>query len=232
MQNLNLVFDNILINFVENHKHLGLTLSSNAKWHVHIENILASASKILGIMRSIKFKLSRKALNNVYTSYLRPVLEYASVVWDGCTIYEKTGLTRSVSIDKLVKEIGWLPLSERRLFKKSVLMYKIKNGLAPEYLCNLMPPLVADGTVYNIRNIEDITVLRRRTELFSKSFIPSTTSYWNSLPMCIRNATLLILLNINLSLLYLKSPGSRNNLYLVVVYSPFFTVALGTIVVT
>ena len=118
------------------------------------------------------------------------------------TIYEKTrleqiqyeaarvvtGLIRSVSIDKLVKEIGWLPLSERRLFQKSVLMYKIKNGLAPEYLCNLMPPLVADRTVYNLRNIEDITVLRRRTELFSKSFIPSTTSYWNSLPMCIRNA--------------------------------------------
>ena len=90
MQNLNLVFDNILINFVENHKHLGLTLSSSAKWHVHIENILSSASKILGIMRSNKFKLSRKALNNVYASYLRPVLEYASVVWDGCTIYEKT----------------------------------------------------------------------------------------------------------------------------------------------
>ena len=118
-------------------------------------------------MRSIKFKLSRKALNNVYTSYLRPVLEYASVVWDGCTLYEKirleqiqyeaarfvTGLTRSVSIDKLVKEIGWLPLSERCLFQKSVLMYKIKNGLAPEYLCNLMPPLVADRTVYNLRNI-------------------------------------------------------------------------------
>ena len=36
-----------------------------------------------------------------------------------------------------------------------------------------------------------ITVLRRRTELFSKSFIPSTTSYWNSLPMCIRNADFL-----------------------------------------
>ena len=35
VQILNLVFDNILINFVENHKHLGLALSSNAKWHVH-----------------------------------------------------------------------------------------------------------------------------------------------------------------------------------------------------
>lgn len=202
VQNLNLVFDNILINFVENHKHLGLTLSSNAKWHAHIENILSSVSKILGIMRSMKFKLTRKALNNVYISYVRPILEYASVVWDGCTVYEKTrleqiqyeaarivtGLTRSVSINNLVKEIGWLSLSERRSFQKAVLMYKIKNGIAPVYVCNLMPPLVADRTSYNLRNVEDITVLNRRTELFSKSFIPSTTNYWNNLPLSIRNA--------------------------------------------
>ena len=55
-----------------------------------------------------------------------------------------------------MKEIGWLPLSERRLFQKSVLMYKFKNGLALEYFCNLMPPLVADRTVCNLRNVEDI----------------------------------------------------------------------------
>lgn len=67
-------------------------------------------------------------------------------------------------------------------------MYKIKNGIAPVYVCNLMPPLVADRTSYNLRNVEDITVLNRRTELFSKSFIPSTTNYWNNLPLSIRNA--------------------------------------------
>lgn len=202
VQNLNLIFDNILINFVENHKHLGLILSSNAKWHEHIENISSSVSKILGIMRSIKFRLTRKALNNVYISYVRPILEYASVVWDGCTAYEKTrleqiqyeaarivtGLTRSVSVNKLIKEIGWLPLSERRLFQKVVLMYKIKNDIAPEYVCNLMPPTVANRTVYNLRNVEDISVLNRRTEIFSRSFIPSTITYWNSIPLSIRNA--------------------------------------------
>lgn len=201
-QNPSLIFDNILIKFVENHKHLGLTLSSNAKWHAHIENIISSVSKILGIMKSIKFKIARKALNNLYNSYMRPLLEYASVVWDSCTIYEKTrleqvqyeaarvvtGLTRSVSINELIKEIGWLSLSDRRLFQKAVLMFKIKNGIAPEYVSNLMPPLVADRTVYNLRNVDDITVTNRRTELFSKSFIPSTINYWNSLPLPIRNS--------------------------------------------
>ena len=85
----NLMFEDILVNFVENHKHLGLTLSSNAKWHSHIENIITSVSKLLGIMRAVKYKLSRKALNNDYISYIRPILEYAAVVWDGCTAYEK-----------------------------------------------------------------------------------------------------------------------------------------------
>ena len=72
-------------------------------------------------MRSLKFKLRRQSLNQIYISFLRPRLEYASVVWDNCTQLEKDSLeiiqhesarivtetTRSVSIDTLYKEIGW-----------------------------------------------------------------------------------------------------------------------------
>ena len=29
---------------MDNHKHLGLTFSSDCKWHTHIDNILASVS--------------------------------------------------------------------------------------------------------------------------------------------------------------------------------------------
>ena len=166
------MFEDVLVNFVESHKHLGLTLSSNANRHAHIENIITSVSKLLGIMRAVKYKLSRKALNNIYIYYIRPILEYAAVVWDGCTAYEKTrlariqheaarivtGLTRSVSIDKLIKEIGWLSLSDRRLFQKAVLMYKIINGLAPEYISNIMPPFVSERTEYSLRNAADISV--------------------------------------------------------------------------
>ena len=46
--------------------YIGLSLSSNAKWHAHIENTITSESKLLGIMRARKYKLSRKALNNIY----------------------------------------------------------------------------------------------------------------------------------------------------------------------
>ena len=55
---------------------------SNGQWHTHIENIANSATKILGIMRKLKYYISRNALKQMYMSYLLPVVEYASVVWD------------------------------------------------------------------------------------------------------------------------------------------------------
>ena len=82
-----------------------------------------------------------------------------------------------MSIENLIKEIGWLSLSDRRLFQKVVTMFKIKNGYAPDYLHNLLPPLVAERTNYNLRNVNDVSIVRRRTELFSKSFIPSTIDF-------------------------------------------------------
>ena len=75
----------VYISFVDSHKHLGVTLSSNGQWHTHIENIVNSATKILGIMRKLKDSISRNALNQMYMSYMLPVVKYASVVWDGCS---------------------------------------------------------------------------------------------------------------------------------------------------
>ena len=63
-----LVFDNIPISFVDSHKHLGVALSFNGQWHSHVENILNLASKILALMRKLKFSISRNALNQMYMS--------------------------------------------------------------------------------------------------------------------------------------------------------------------
>ena len=96
-------------------------------------------------MRKLKFTVRRKTLNQIYLSFLRPILVYASVVWDNCTLYEKdslekiqieagrivTGLTRSASLYNLYHELGWLTLSERRKYQKLVLAYKITHNMVP-----------------------------------------------------------------------------------------------------
>ena len=62
----NLVFENVKINLVDQHKHLGLTFRANGKWNEHVENILSSASKIIGIMRKLKYSFSKKSIKSKF----------------------------------------------------------------------------------------------------------------------------------------------------------------------
>ena len=215
-----LYFDNVKLTFVDHHKHLGITLSQNGSWHAHTSNLISSASKILGSMKALKFKLKRDTLNQIYFSYLRPILEYASVVWDNCTIFEKeslekiqyeaarvvTGLTRSVSIDNLLRETGWTSLSDRRKIQKYILMYKEINGLLPDYIQELFPDFVERSTPYNLRNSDNFVVPPRRTELYSTSVVPSSINLWNDLDIRIRNSPTLDSFKRNVSRLFALPP--------------------------
>ena len=80
----NIIFDGTPIKFVTEHKHLGLTFSSNGQWHCHIENTIKSASKVISIMRKLKFTFSRVALNqytyHIYCQLLNIHVLYGMVV--------------------------------------------------------------------------------------------------------------------------------------------------------
>ena len=137
---------------VDVHKHLGVYISSDNKWNKHIESIIASASKQITYLRKLKYILSKETLNKLYCTYIRPLLEYASEVWDGCTITDSdrleqvqltaarnvTGLPTFSSLCSLYSETGWETLAERRRNKKLTLLHKIINNEAPVYLQDLL----------------------------------------------------------------------------------------------
>ena len=60
--------------------------------------------------------------------------------------------------------------------------------MLPSYLSDLFPQIIGTSSRYNLSNASDYVVFNRRTELFSRSFIPSSVELWNSLPEQIRNA--------------------------------------------
>ena len=90
-------------------------------WDVHINTLCESASKRLDILSSLKYKLSRKTLNIMYTSFIRPVLEYGNIIWDNCTesqveqlekVQKRAGRIISGAIvrtptDIIYQELGW-----------------------------------------------------------------------------------------------------------------------------
>ena len=80
---------------VEFHKHLGIYIFSNdGLWHKHIDYIKEKAWTRI-IMRRLKYELDRKSLGIIYTTFIRPILEYADVIWDNCCDYEKQELKKN-----------------------------------------------------------------------------------------------------------------------------------------
>ena len=177
------------------HKHLGLTFSNNCSWNEHINNITKTAYSRLNLLRALKFKVNRNALEKMYISFIRPLLEYSDSVWDNASTESKkqleavhneaariiTGATKLCSIKKFLTDLGWESLQSRRSKHKLILFYKMVNGLAPEYLQTLVPPTVQNTTSYNLRNANNLRNIRANTNLFYNSFLPSTIRAWNDL---------------------------------------------------
>ena len=197
-----LYFDGIPIQEVTNHKHVGLIFNNTCHWGQHIDYIIDKACKKLNILRSLKFDLDRLTLQIMYFSFIRPVLEYGDIIFDNCPSYfseklEKinieaarivTGATKLVSINTLYNECGWETLEKRREKHKLIQFYKMKNGLTPEYLNDLLPPLHRDQHTYNTRNSKNLVSIQCRTTYHFNSFIPSTIRIWNNLPTNIKES--------------------------------------------
>ena len=82
------------INEVSYHKHLGIFLTSDGTWHEHINNITSKAWLRINVMRKLKFLLDSKSSKIMYFTFIRPLLEYADVVWNNCTLYEVNALDK------------------------------------------------------------------------------------------------------------------------------------------
>ena len=152
---------------VTTHKHLGMIFSSDMKWGSHIDAILKKAFNRLNGIRRLKSVLSRVVKETLYRSLVLPIVEYGSVLFDNCSACLKlrlerlhrnaavivTGAFKNSSFARLLNELGWDSLEDRRklarlsLFKKMTLSAQFhKNGnvneiLVPEHLHCMVPPL-------------------------------------------------------------------------------------------
>ncbi len=205
----NLFLNGQVLSKVASHKHLGITLTKNMTWNLHIDSILKKAASRLNGIRRIRFLITRKARVSLYNALVLPILEYGGVIFDNCTLYLKQrmesiqrrgaiiciGAFRNTLYEKLLGELGWNSLDQRRKLSRPSLFYKMthkckervpctdcNNGIGvPSYLKNLVPKRVDERAQYNLRNANDLTTLRTRKVKVYNSFIPKTVREWNNL---------------------------------------------------
>ena len=95
----------------------------------NISQISKMAWTGINLLRALKFRIHRNALERIYFAFIRPLLEYSDLVWDNCSNEFKTqlesirceaarivhvsGVTNLCSIQKVLEELGWETLQER-----------------------------------------------------------------------------------------------------------------------
>jgi hypothetical protein len=166
--------------------------------------MVTKANRRLNILKKLRFKLDRRTLEKMYFSFIRPLLEYADVVWDNNVESDHSldpldniqheaaradsGATARCTTSSLDEELHWQTLQERRLHHRLSLFYRIGNNQSPAYLKDLIPPQINRQTTYELRNRHNIDEPLARLYTLSKSFIPATTKAWNDLPFHIRES--------------------------------------------
>ena len=209
----NIVLDGVIIQKVNTHCHLGISISSDFTWEEHIRNLSVKASKSLGMLWKLSNDLPRNCLENIYITCIRPIMEYGSQIFDNspaCHLKLLENVQRRAALlctkalpathhNVLLADLGWPTLSKRRKHQRLCLLFKIRNNLTQPYLRTICPPIVGDDSKYNLRNNNDIRIPKCRTVAYQNSFLPSTVHDWNDLNQNIRNSRSLDIFKNNLS---------------------------------
>lgn len=175
-------------------KYLGLTFSTNMTWDKHIDIITKKANSTCAFLRRNISSCSTKVKAQCYTTLVRPNVEYAATIWDPYTKQNIDKLeqvqrraARFVngdystynSVSKMIKDLNWPSLQQRRQNMKVIMMYRIVyNLIAIPSQVYLTPVITTTTRGHSMRFI----VPHSRIKIHQYSFFPSAIRLWNTLP--------------------------------------------------
>ncbi len=195
---------------VTTHKHLGLVLGQFLTWTDHTDYIVNKVYQRLGLLRRLRGQLSGVILCDLYVTCVRPVIEYASVVWSGMAKFNElrleranrraarliTGISRAENCPSeiLLALAGLQALSKRRRFFQALLVARFNSMSLPDHvidgLCHWLNDSADDQQKrYPTRQANTLQLPRARKNVLQRSPFYSSFSLWNTLPPLLRSHT-------------------------------------------
>jgi len=175
-------------------KLLGITFTSDLNWNTHIQSIAKRASRILGMLRRAQWLLPKSGKVVAYKAFVRPLMEYASPVWNGGTttalrlldIVQNRAISAFGISDPVDCRIQFL--SHRRKVAGLCVFYKFFNQPASSELRSLLPELSCPTRCTRhacAAHHLSLEVPKSRTDSHLRSFVPLFCRLWNDLPQSI-----------------------------------------------
>ena len=182
-------------------KYLGVTLSDDLSWSKHVEAVAAKGNSTVGFLRRNFRECSNEVRKATYTTMVRPVLEYASSVWDP---HQKEDIDRLEKVQKraaryacnnyfertpgtitsMLQQLKWNSLEQRRRHNRLGMLYRIENGLV-----DLQPSTFYRHSDSRTRGGNKIYQEHAAHRTTHNAFFARTISEWNKLPSAITSAS-------------------------------------------
>ena len=188
---------------VDENPYLGVLINNQLKWKPHINKTIKKANKVLGFLRRNLHMCKPDIKSTAYKALVRPIIEYSSAVWDPylkgdiedlealqrrAARFVTRDYRRDSSVTRMLRDLQWQPLVNRRREARLTFFYKIVNDLvaipSQDYLHN-------KTSCTRSRHPRQFRVLAPKTEPFRNSFFPKTLIDWNSLTENIATASTL-----------------------------------------
>jgi len=202
MESASLTINENAVEQVTSAKSLGVYVGENINWECHIENISKKIACTICAIKRIRNLTPFNVLIKVYNILVQPHFDYCNVVSGNYNkgLSEKLQRLRNrtartlmsegydSNLDDLFRAQGWRRLYYQRLERKSILMYKILNGMTPGFLRSRF--VYRDSVnAYRLRNTESKLVLPQpRPDYLKRSFSYSGAQLWNNLPIRLKTS--------------------------------------------
>lgn len=176
-------------------RYLGVTITSNLKWNVHIENTCAKAFKTLGFLHRKLAAAPASVKLSAYKTLVRPILEYGGVVLDPHQVYlvdrlEKiqnkairfifSRYSRHDSVTALRNAAAIPTLACRRRVAAMKFLFLLYNDrIRVDKHEHLKPPHRHSRRNCYEKHIRQYVT---RCDTFKFSFFPASIEIWNMLP--------------------------------------------------
>ena len=191
---LDLKLDDKMIEQVESHKVLGVTIDMKFTWEPHINNICRIVARNVYLLKLLRNYVETKYLKIFFHAHCMSHMNYASSIWsraDDIHLKPLNSIHRraaklmcrqeNISTDQKLQKLGLLPLNRQHELNTLIAVYKTRHNMHPEYLLQILNPC---SSRYGSQNY---IVPRANMDLFKNSFSFSGPSMWNSLPTTIKS---------------------------------------------
>ena len=157
------------------------------------------AYSVRGFLQRNLRQCSISVKSKAYPAFVRPIVEYASVIWSPYTNCDKTVLegvqskaahlftqfacndfSTYSSVTSMLNNLKWNSLEDRRTQSTLIMLYKIIHKIVEVNFNSYLHPSgsITCGHDYQIR----FRQLQARVNSYHHSFLPASICEWNSLP--------------------------------------------------